>query len=113
MVSKAVAGVDGWFIQPEAVLQDQRDQGTEPRPGRLFMSVDPDASDVELEHAAIAALDRIFGPVGVVPRSVLDPVGASSGGLIDPYGGPNEDDPDLFGPDPEVGPDEINGPWED
>jgi hypothetical protein len=32
--------------------------------------------------------------------------------LIDPFGGPDGEDPDIFGPDPEVGQDELNGPWE-
>ena len=32
--------------------------------------------------------------------------------LIDPFGGPDGEDPDIFGPDPEVGIDELNGPWD-
>ena len=41
-----------------------------------------------------------------------DELDNAASGLIDPFGGPDGEDPDIFGPDPEVGQDELNGPWE-
>jgi hypothetical protein len=74
-------------------------------PDRFFIRIDPKATDEELESAADAAIDRLFGP--------MEKYGDHADlHLIDPFGGPDEPDPDLEGPDPEVGPDEMNGPWD-
>ena len=88
---------------------------------RLFVRVDPDTCNEDLVRAVNDALDRVFGPVRDTPEE-RDPFPTVhewttrpgrcivGGHLIDPFGGPDEPDPDLEGDDPEVGPDQMNGP---
>lgn len=123
----------------DRLTSDQEDQlrvggWTDPQPpksmcwARTQFTTSPDVGAVAKQSAR--ALREVFGlgdgdkvlvklfssPIrGHTPASpsVLEVVSLDdiSTGLIDPFGGPDGEDPEFFGPDPEVGQDELNGPW--
>jgi hypothetical protein len=109
-MSKAGDSADRWLSEAASVLGKQQSLSSPSNGARLFMHVDPAATDQELLEAARSALDRLFGPLDEDADEAWrsEPLPQ----LVDPYGGPDEPDPDIFGPDPEVGPDECNGPWD-
>ena len=86
----------------------------------------PNATEGERTAWALHFMGVIIDLPDDVEGELIDPCGQF--GEVDPelYPDPTADDPpwgeeedddegedpDLFGPDPEVGPDELNGPWD-